>query len=304
MNTLFVMEKWCDGRPDMGLTNNFHNLLGSFSNNVSSTILVAHVDEIALNNNHINNILEQIVTNYKIDKVIFSFLGNSPVNPSVDICNKISNKTDLIFMWPDTCPPWIINYINSMPQYTHISWAGEEVKTNSKNHRMLWTPEDETLYYPDKQDKNATFVGSIRGLNEDRIHYLQYLINNKVEITISGGQREHKLNYMEYAHFIRSSKININFPGSPMGVDQFKGRCLETIASKSLLLEKSNKITSKFLTPGEDYIEFTSKEDLKDKIDYLLKNDSKRNEIAENGYNTYYKKYSSKIFWNEVLNNV
>ena len=30
---LFITEKWCDAIPEKGLTNNFHNLFGTFKKN-------------------------------------------------------------------------------------------------------------------------------------------------------------------------------------------------------------------------------------------------------------------------------
>ena len=301
MNTLFVMEKWCDGNPQMGLTNNFHNLIGTFQNCVSSNIAIAHLDECARTGNDINKIIPQAVSQLNIDTVIVSHLGQSPINPSVECLNSLPDHARLIVIWPDIGYTWADDRMRSLSNALHVSWAGETPTKGVRKFISLWTPEDEKLYFPTIQSLDISFIGSMR---QERIEYLRFLLNNNIKVNISGGQREHKLTAEQYAQLIRESKINLNFPGSPIGEDQFKGRCLETIASKSLLLERKNSTTTKYLTPGVHYIEFDNPNDLMEKIKYYLNNDKEREIIATSGYEKFNQSYSAKLFWQKVLENV
>lgn len=225
------------------------------------------------------------------------------MNPSIDICHKLANNSRLFFMWPDTGYEWAQTKIRQLKDYTHISWAGEEVDLGVRNHKFLFTPEDDTLYFPDTKEYELSFVGSINGYRE-RYYYLHNLLNNNIKVKVCGGQREGKLTPEQYAYVIRRSKINLNFPESPSGIDQFKGRCLETIASKSLLLSRKSSVTSRYLKNEFDFLEFENLEDLYSKIKYLSENPKQLEYISENGFNTYKTKYSSKIFWEETLKNV
>ena len=290
------MEKWCDGDPKKGITNNYHNLIGTFANSKKGKFSAAFIDEAALKGSHIDSLGEGIE---EFDTIVVSFLGNSPVNPSLETCHRLAKTHKLCFVWPDTGYAWSQNKIKSLSDYLHVSWGGEDVGKLCSNHHFLWAPQDETLYYPDDKTLNVSFAGSLNGYS-DRKPYLDYVNRNEPVVSIRGGQREEALTPLEYASVLRKSKININFCESPSGKDQMKGRVIEIIASDSLLLEKKNSITSKFLTPGKEYVEFTSKEDLEDKIKYYLHNDKERIEISSNGYNKYKDNYSSEIFWNKI----
>lgn len=292
------MEKWCDGRPDMGLTNNFHNLLGSFVNTISSTIFIAHIDELASQGVDINKLIPVAVKEKEIDLVIVSFLGEQPINPAIETFTSLPENVKVVVMWPDLGYAWAEKRIAEITNATHIFWGGESVPKKVNRYKALWAPQDERLYYPDNQVIDVSFIGSMR---QERIYYLRHLIQNNIKVHIDGGQRERKLTPEQYAYLIRSSKIGLNFPAAGYAEDQFKGRCIEILASKSLLMERANKSTEKYLKPGEHYVDFSSPDELIEKIKYYSENENERNKIAENGYNKYLESFSARKFWEEAL---
>jgi hypothetical protein len=292
MKTLFVMEKWCDGNPARGLTNSFSNILETYPH---KGFKVLFIDECLTQGVHCDSVLEN-VNEGDFDVIMFSFLGNSHFNPSIEKCKQLGEHTKLCFMWPDTGYGWARELILSLDDFVHISWAAEDLPPLTKHHKFLWTAESRRLFYPCEKEVKASFIGSLYGYN-DRSRYLNHV---KDLVTVSGGQRENALTPEDYAKMIRTSLININFCESPSGEDQVKGRVFESIASQSLLLEKKNDVTSRFFEPGKDYIEFTDEEDLRRLIQYYLNNPDEAKEIAQRGYEKYMKNYTSEIFWKEV----
>lgn len=304
---LFITEKWCDGIPQRGLTNNYHNLFGTFKNSYpDSNFNILHLDECAhLLKTHIDNVLPEVYKKVKPDIVIFSLLGKSDLNPTKYSYNFLKDKNvKMIFMWPDIGIDWgkpqIENELKTFADL-HVSWGAEN---NLKEDKLLslWAPQDEKLYFPVEECEktiDCSFIGSTR--YEERERYLKYLVNNKVNVHIDGGQREKKLTPKQYASLIQKTKININFPFSPSGFDQCKGRVWEILATGGFLLERKNLATKNFLTPQHDYVEYSDENDLKEKINYYLKNEEERIKIQQNGFKTYKLKYSSKIFWDLIL---
>jgi len=294
------MEKWCDGIPSMGLTNNFHNLLETFRHfNKEATIQVLHIDEMYHRRLDINDALPKIIDHYKIDTVIFSFLGDVWFNPKVETCKNL--KARLVFMWPDIGYSWAVNKINQLPEYTHISWGGENQLTNVRDHRQLWCPQSEDIYFPDKKERQIGFIGSMNHY-KDRTDYISYMGSKGIEVFQVGGQRESKLSAQDYAKYIRTTSINLNFPESPSGVDQMKGRVIEVIASQSLLLEKKgNHKIHNYLTEGKEYLTFETKEDLHKLLVDLLKSPTKIEDVSLAGYQRYKKEYTSDRFWQLAL---
>ena len=303
---IFITEKWCDGDPSRGLTNNFHNLFGSLeSSNLDISYDNYFVDEIASNGSHITYKTKEIIDK-EPEVVIISFLGNSPLNPDTTMVEELHKSgIKICIMWPDSGYPWALEMIESLGDSVklHVSYGGERIKhLYDKNHLWLWAPQDERLFRPSKPRHTISFVGSLRGYS-DRFHYLRYAVEKGAISAkdITGGQREKALSAEEYAQRIRSSTININFPESPSGKDQCKGRVIESIASMTLLLERKNEATPHLLDPGVDYVEFDGLEDFVSKIEYYKVNDKEANEIAASGYKRYKDKYSSNKFWTKVL---
>ena len=306
---LFITEKWCEGNPSMGLTNNYHNLFGSLENcnfeNVEFNII--HIDEYSiLKKQHIDGFIPTVCDRYKPDVVIFSLLGKSPLNPTSKSYSHIKDlgiKT--IFMWPDMRPDWGISEVDELEKNgfsdLHVCWGSEKIIPTQYGEKILWlwAPQDEELYTPiDEQDIPVSFIGSTR--HYERQVYLRQLVNNGVEIFLEGGQREKGLTPEQYASYIRRSKISINFPGSDVG-DQCKGRVWEILSSRSMMLERKNEATRKMLTPGIDYIEYDNVEDLQNKITYYLNNSEERDKIASQGHKTYKEKYTATHFWKKTL---
>ena len=71
--------------------------------------------------------------------------------------------------------------------------------------------------------------------------------------------------------------------------------------SGALLLETKNIQIESLFEDGRDYISFTSKEEMLDKINFYLQNDKIRNEIANNGRQKVLSIYSRENFWYKVL---
>lgn len=306
---LFITEKWVDGLPYKGLTNNYHNLFGTFKKtHPTAKLNVLHLDEIVVtHNSHIDNVILAAVNKIKPTVCIFSLLGKSNVNPSEYTYNILKNKNiKMVFMWPDVGIDWgkpeIEIYLKKYADL-HVCWGSEGNIDIREKIEWMWAPQDENLYFPLSEAERfipVSFLGSTR--YEERQRYLSYLRKNNVNIEIRGGQREESLTPKQYAELIRSSKISLNFPYCPSGFDQCKGRVWEILASNSMLLERKNSATSKMLTPGVHYVEYINEKDLKEKIEYYLNHPEERIKIADAGFAEYMNRYTSIHFWNAVFN--
>lgn len=309
---LFVTEKWCDAKPKLSFTNNFHNSFNSFSRSVDNwSFDTLHIDEAALTYKaDINEVLIRYCENNKPDLIIFSLLGATPYNPSDNTYRKLRemNIKTCVF-WPDTGPSWgmqTIEEINDLVDL-HVSWDNPRSNWHDSypkrnNHISLWTPEDDSLFYPTLEKSiDVSFLGSVNGYRE-RIAILSTLRESFPDAIISGGQRTSRLTPSAYAELIRNSKIGVNFPISQSGVFyQAKGRIFEYTASNCLLIDIKNPATEGFFKPNEDYIEAFSEKDLMEKIKYYLEHEDERKRIALKGHQTFSEKWTAKIFWETLL---
>lgn len=306
---LFLQDKWCSGNPVIGLSNNAHNILDTFQQSVSDCQMhTLFFDEAYLYGRHIDDILVQYCQKFKIEVVFVSFLGISPMNPSLEPIKKLGIK--LVAIWCDANPTEIhlqdataylfdLNIVLDYPT-SDLHNKRREIHEKSGKYLYLWTPESSFLYYPDKQDIDVSFIGSIR--YPDRAEYAEKLKEAFPNIYIRGGQRESYLSPEGYASLIRRSKININFSKNPDGYSQAKGRVFEALASKTLLIEEKNDSTKVFFDEIRDYRQFTDIKDLITQLKFYIGEPNMAEIIAENGYDKFQNNWTAKHFWNKVMN--
>lgn len=314
-NVLFVTEKWCGSNPNYGFANYFDNLFSTFSETMFDHKLhTLHFDEAyLLYGRHIDQVLIPYCQRFSIPTIIFACGGHSPMHPSLEMIKSLKKIGIFIcFIWYDNNPTELdfrmqmkeVIDLNIIIDYPRSAYHDQYKLEHAQKDLYLWTPESLFYFYPDEQTVDVSFIGSSR--YADRNTYLTNLASSLPYMIMEGGQREKGLSFSYYASLIRRSKININFSKNPQigGYDQLKGRVLETIASRSLLMEEKNQSTSDFFIPGVDYVEFDGLDDLKEKIKYYLEHEDLRREIALSGYNKFMDKYTAKHFWKAVFERI
>jgi len=125
---------------------------------------------------------------------------------------------------------------------------------------------------------NTTFIGQIGGepTHSDRRRYL-----NNV-----GFKHFNGVYGLEHNKIVNESKINLNFShtdGTGASVRVYK-----ILASGGFLMTTPwvGEYMEKSFTIDKDFVIFKNENELKEKIDFYLNNENKRNEIRLNGYNT------------------
>lgn len=314
---LFITEKWCDGDLNKGLTNNYHNLFGSFKHSFPEvTFNVIHFDEsLVKHNTHIDKLIPKVYEKYKPNIVMVSLMGKYDGNPTKDGLKYLKDKGCKVCVhWPDTGysdSGWGIPQIEQLGDAVdlNISWDNPSSPFHDQykypnNHVHLFVPQDPKLFYKtENRDIGISFIGGIN--NEERHGYLSHAINtHKLPIVVKGGQRNEKLSEEQYAQLIRRSKISINFPWSNGSFWQTKGRIFEVFAVGGLLMERKNPSTPKLFIPNKDYVEYDSPDDFVEKVKYYLNKPEECDIIAQQGYETYQSKYTAKHFWNAIFDRI
>ena len=108
-----------------------------------------------------------------------------------------------------------------------------------------------------------------------------------------GRVEDLKIPFDQYLSAIYSSSINLAFEGK----GEFTFRHLEILASCSFMICQSSINELELLLPlidGKHFVTFKNKEDLLEKINFYLKNEKLRNEIALNGRKVLEEHYSPK----------
>lgn len=200
----------------------------------------------------------------------------------VDECNKIG-KT--VFWYMDATNNFDIELQEKIKRSTVALFglgliAEMSLKLNKNSYFLDQCPDDKMNFMLNEFEYkyDTTFIGQISGVNvhSDREHYKEVIGFNHFD----------NVHGLEHNNIVNQSKINLNFShtdGAGTSVRVYK-----ILAAGGFLLTtpwKENSMNQSF-TVGKDFDIFTNENELRNKIDYYLNNEEKRNEIRLHGHQT------------------
>jgi hypothetical protein len=308
INIVTLIEKYCDLNPSLGPTSALSDVLGSVQSSGIVNNRVFHYDEHSIiNGSPIDIYLLRELRRSKPNAVFISFypFEHDPrnVNPNTIRIIRDELRIPTIFLWFDYAHSHIRDLAIKLSNVSSLSVVIDVFDKPNDRFLPMWSPRDERIFnYEENKSVDVSFIGTTNGYGE-RCRYLSFL-QGKVPLHVSGGQREHNLTIEEYARSFQRSKISINFPTKQdESIIQAKGRIFESMLCGSLLLERDNEAIKRWFEPMVHYVPFTNEQDLINKINYYLQNESERKAIVQNANNKMKDHYSSHNWWKTVLNN-
>ncbi len=152
-----------------------------------------------------------------------------------------------------------------------------------------------------KKEYDIGFVGASYGI---RGEYIKYLQDNNINVYTKGAGWENGFAEPdEMIEIFNKSKIVLGFStvGKNDDIYILKGRDFEVPLTGSMYLTGYHEELKEYFELGKDIGTYTSKEDLLEKVRYYLKNEEKREKIAQSGYKKCSKSYTSKKSYEKVF---
>lgn len=307
---LFIADKWCAGDLNFGPSEWETNLWKSLKSTGLANVELFHFDNYYL---QFKKLGDKALIN-KIGKfhpdmiclIIYKMPGSDFNVPRWETLSKIKNffKIPVLAIWGDPVIPEQIKISQALLPYTTINGVTESsaaVKrlNNPEKYIYVWVPKDPEFFNdPKKQrDIDISYLGSSKN---DRLLYINYLIESNVSIFHGGGEREKRFSTQEYANILQRSKMTLSFSRSNYS-HVINARPFEAMNCGAMVLEEENFETPKLFIPFVDYVPYTNKKDLLEKIRYYLDHNEEREIIAENGYKKVSNLYTAKRFWQLVI---
>jgi len=165
-----------------------------------------------------------------------------------------------------------------------------------------WHTNDK-LYSQKQQEKkyDIVFIGQMN--NPDRNRYIQYLIDNGVDI-----KNFHGVSHEQMTKILSESKIGINFSKNYNGTSprtQMKLRPFEIAAAKNtLVLSEYHNGLEYFFKPDKEIVCFKNANEMLKKTKALLSNDRIRENIALSGNKRFSLEHSSHERMKHILKKI
>lgn len=313
MEMFFILDKWCAGNKDFGISEWETNIWKSYESLQIGKISTFHFDEFYYLNNYNGD--ETLLNLLKKEKptiiclVLYKMPGSDHTVPKIETIKSIALdlKIPIISIWGDLEIPEQIRISKSLNKYVQINCAtasSAAVKrlSNENKYFYSWVPKDERIFNnPNfKRDINVSYVGSLKN---NRLTVINFLQKRGIDVSFGGGERTGHLTTDEYAKIFKRSKITISFSRASNS-HVINARPFEAMSCGAMLLEQENFETPKLFIPYVDYVPYSSNEDLHNKIVYYLEHDDQREKIANSGNQKIKNYYNTNLFWTQIVNKV
>ena len=197
----------------------------------------------------------------------------------------------------------------------NIKEAARYIKPSSeiKLFKPYFIPSEDKIHTKEKQYKqDVIFIGHYE--DDNRFTDLEYLFINNIDLKVYGtGWGNRFTTYQksiypvygeDYINELRDSKICLSFL-SKMNRDVYTRRCFEIPSLGKLLLCERTSEMQEIFKEDEEAVFFSNKHELLKKVEWLLSNPSKIDQISEAGYKRAYTDgHDIKSRSIEILNNL
>ena len=242
--------------------------------------------------------LIEAVGENKPDYILFTVWGCGDFE-SIDLVEKfreVSPNSKIVGFYADDdrdfeissrfYAPFIDYNIVVQPNFTH-----KYIEEGNKAYSFYVI--DTKNYAPSKLEKkyDVSFIGTP---NHSRLEVMKLLMKNGVKLNIWGNGWLEYLEFRDICHdevygkefnkIICQTKVNLGFTKNQEGLPHFKARVLENAALKAFTLVDYFKGYLDFFEENKEIVMFKDNDELIKKINYYIKHDKKREDVAEKAY--------------------
>jgi hypothetical protein len=295
MNTLFIMEKFCDCNVACGTSGTDEYYLQTYrSLNIGPALVINYdFNPVAVTVNGAKATAEQ----YPIDLVFYTECGGIPSAQVHELWPWFAQRgIPVVAVWHDS-QGGIVRDLDGVAcnviADTRTDWP------HIRNALPLWVPHYPNLFYDDGRHRpHDVIFPSSRNSKSIAAHYRTWLEGNRIPVHWRGGQREDRLSWYDYAEEYRHGKICLNFPrNSPDRSPQVKSRVTEALYCGCCLFEHGSDHMTDMLIEGKEYVSFLTPQDCLDKIRWHLAHPDLLRSIAEAGRTRAIRDYSPHRWW-------
>lgn len=142
------------------------------------------------------------------------------------------------------------------------------------------------------------FAGNLG--SQHRAELANYLVDRQL-LTVR-LRDNHDRSYDDFCSFLKHCQIQLSMclSGSTAS-KQVKGRVVEAAYAGCAVLDGAGAANKHWFIPGEDYLEYTSKEDAVEQVKYLIDNPSVLEKLATNLRNKVLAEHSPGAIWGKIL---
>lgn len=299
MRALFVIPKWAEAHPGTGETVLIQLLVDTFHEWGCGEAFILWNDDAFHSRCDIGTLIKSAGSDFHPDVVVYAPIPLPQldmINVPPDIMHAAGGK--VVTFIGDLIDPEVGIILKKYAEVSDLCVNIDgQTEAIGRNFLSLWAPV--VKRHRSHKTIDVSFVGS-RDRYPDRVEALSHLSAAGVRVATAGGQREKRLSSFDFFEFLNRSLSTLNFSRNRRGLHQVKARVFEAMSCHCCLLEDKNPVTPRYFTPGEEYVEWGTPEELRDKIFWLCGDRTAARRIASAGHERWARDYSAKMFWSRI----
>ena len=255
--------------------------------------------------------VQELIYDNLIDVVIVNAGG---ISLKLDYINSLK-KTGVKTIGISLSDPDVYEYNGKIYSQHYDFYYTNSIKSintqyiNNSNIDLLPFAASKRIHYPINANKvhDVVIVGSYR---TDRIEIIKEL-KKHFNIGIYGDGWKEKgissygnVNGKDHIAAIGSGKIYLSFSGTAAGYENVKVGLFEAVACKTCVVTHEFEELNNYFKRDEEIVTYTNIRDLIEKIKFLLADEKKIIDIAENSYNRFLKEHTWEIRWKKVISKI
>lgn len=316
MKILCVFGKYNYGDSSRGVGYEYANFIPAFRNLGHEVIFFESLDKSAYKNYiELNRGLLETVNKVNPDIIFFVLMNYEVWLETLEMIREYSKAVLIHWATDDSwkyeqfsryMAPFFDLYVT-----TYISALYKAEKDGHLNFTLSqWAANSSTFKIPRSSQEclyDVTLIGTKYG---NRNKWVENLNEKGINVTCFGyGWPKGAVKAEEIPQIINKSRICINLADSGLMLKgrkiscsrQIKARVFEVPGAGGMLITEPAENLEEFYKLNDEIMVFEGLDDLTKKIDYLLKNPEKRDDIAEAGYRKTVKEHSYEIRFEELI---
>lgn len=301
---MFIGDYFCAGSPSMGISEWETNISHSLDATGLADVDTFHFDKYYYHTGERGDeALLRRIEDTKPDAIVLIIYKSFGQDPAVMLESTIKQiKVPIITIWGDLEAQQQRDIAKTVEPYAKIIGTATKEVVEGLGYTYAHVPKDPRIFNnPEKErDIDVVFSGSYGLGREERQEVLQYLLDNGIKLIVGGSEGRDHFTTEEYADRYKRAKIAISFSRAH-GVNVVNARPFEAMSAGAMLIEQDSPELKKLFKEDEEFVMWTTKEDLLKKICYYLEHEKERSTIARNGQLRIEQDYSAEKFWKSIL---
>lgn len=284
-------------------------------------IILIRYDPPRADNKRILELVKPIITETNLDVIIYVGVNGGDCLPTTDELIRLKKFAPTVLLCPEASDRWwwhelIRKYYEAECVDLIVNIDGNPDWPYSEHGITRLCPIDTTVWKTPKSWEERKYLcgtwSARTGVRDEILNALGDAVvwRGNIPARPEHEEEDNLRTYDSYIDFNRDCRSILNIGGVWTYIDRWlqegrthvKARVVETGLAEATLIEQANSETNRWFVPGEDYLTYTTIEEIRQQIHWVESHPYDAQKMASSLRDKVLREHSPKVFWADVFN--